>query len=92
MESEQTRREIRAADDLRIKAFLDKDYVALASIFSDKLVYHHASGKVDSKESYLEPFRSGKIWFAANEREETSTTVADDSEIGSWHGERSRYA
>src|SRR4051794_3926400 len=35
MEPAEASREIRAADDLRIKAFLDKDYVAVARFYSD---------------------------------------------------------
>jgi Domain of unknown function (DUF4440) len=44
----------------RFEALVKKDYSFLNAIFSDKLIYNHADGKIDSKNSFLEGLKSGK--------------------------------
>src|SRR5579875_2174432 len=73
--------EIQAADDRRVKALLDRDYGALAELISDSLVYHHASGRVDGKESYLAQFASGTLWFVAINRRDTAIDIVGGTAI-----------
>jgi hypothetical protein len=69
------------ADDRRVAALLTQDYDALAALLSDKLVYHRASGKVDSKESYLAQFRERKVRFVGCQRLDASIAVVGDTAI-----------
>jgi ketosteroid isomerase-like protein len=73
--------EVRATDDRRVKSLLDKDYAALAQLLSDKLVYHHASGKVDNKDSYLSEFLSGKVCFVSSNRRNVIIDVIGDTVV-----------
>jgi ketosteroid isomerase-like protein len=78
---DQARKEVEEADERRVAALVAKDYDAFAAMLSDKLVYHHASGKVDGKESYLVQFREGRVSFIASRREGVQTDIVGDTAV-----------
>ena len=63
------------ADQRRIAALVAKDYDAFAALLAETLVYQHASGKRDSKASYLPQFREGRVAFVASRLEQVETHV-----------------
>jgi len=81
MTDDQAKREVQEADDRRVAALVAKDYNAFAALLSDKLVYHHASGKVDSKDSYLSQFLDGRVTFLATNREQVSIDIVGETAI-----------
>jgi ketosteroid isomerase-like protein len=81
MNADRKKQEVQDADDRRVSALLAKDYGAFARLLSDALVYHHASGKVDTKESYLAQFLDGKVTFIAAERKDVSIDVIGDTAV-----------
>jgi uncharacterized protein (TIGR02246 family) len=52
-------REVREADEGRVKALLANDFPALESLLGDDLTYVHSNGMLDTKTSYIESLRSG---------------------------------
>jgi len=52
-----------AAEAARIVALDRSDIPALEKLLSDDLTYVHASGKVDTKASFLDAIRSGKLRY-----------------------------
>ena len=72
MNADRKKQEVQDADDRRVRALLAKDYGAFAALLSDALVYHHASGKVDTKASYLAQFLDGKVAFVGIERKDVN--------------------
>lgn len=54
---------VKAAELKRFAATTGRDYDALATLLSDDLVYTHSSASVDSKASYLESLRSGRVVY-----------------------------
>jgi chaperonin GroEL (HSP60 family) len=66
---------INALELQRFEAQVKKDYVALDKILSNDLIYTHSSGKVDSKESYIQSIKDGKSVYESIESEEMKTKV-----------------
>jgi ketosteroid isomerase-like protein len=81
MTDDQARQDVLAADERRVAALVAKDYDAFAATLSDKLVYHHASGKVDTKESYLPQFREGRVTFLESRRENVVIDIVGETAI-----------
>jgi ketosteroid isomerase-like protein len=57
--------EVMAAEQARVAALDASDVAALDRIMADDVTYVHASGKVDTKASYLGAIRSGKLRYIA---------------------------
>src|SRR5215218_5137636 len=72
MTEEEMKDAVQAADARRVAALVARDYDAFAALLSYKLVYHHASGKVDGKDSYLVQFRERRVVFISSQREQVS--------------------
>ncbi|UDY23406.1 nuclear transport factor 2 family protein [Nocardioides sp. Kera G14] len=51
--------EIRALEDRRFRAMLDGDVETLRELLSERLMYTHTDGRVDTKESYLATLAGG---------------------------------
>ena len=75
MTEDEMRRGAEDADARRIAALLAKDYAAFADGLAETLVYQHASGKIDSKASYLPQFHEGRVVFLASRLEDVRTHV-----------------
>jgi hypothetical protein len=68
--SNESARQVMAAEEARTAALDHSDVSALERIVGDDLTYVHASGRVDTKSSYLAAIRSGQLhyisWQAKN--------------------------
>lgn len=62
-QSGQTADEVRAVEAARTDALDRSDIAALDRIMADDITYVHASGKVDTKRSYLDAIRSGQLHY-----------------------------
>jgi ketosteroid isomerase-like protein len=62
-ESSQAEKEVMATEESRIAALVRSDVAALDRIMADDVTYVHASGKVDTKKSYLYAIRSGELRY-----------------------------
>jgi ketosteroid isomerase-like protein len=64
------KQQVMAVEQARVTALDASDVPALEKIMADDVTYVHASGKVDTKASYLDAIRSGKLhyisWVAKN--------------------------
>jgi len=56
-------REVMAVEQARTEALDRSDVSALDRIMADDVTYIHASGEVDTKQSYLEAIRSGQLHY-----------------------------
>jgi ketosteroid isomerase-like protein len=57
--------EVTRVDADRIAALLKQDLPALERLFSDKLVYVHSGGRVDSKANYLASLAAGNLTYVS---------------------------
>jgi uncharacterized protein (TIGR02246 family) len=55
--------EVLTAEQTRVAALDAQDVPALEKVMADDVTYTHASGKVDTKTSYLEAIRSGQLHY-----------------------------
>lgn len=70
--------QIRALEDRRRQAMIDRDMDFLESIYTRDLTYSHSDGKSDSKSSYLKGMRAGTWFYRGFEsREEQMRRVGD---------------
>ena len=63
------------AEDARYKAQIGNDVEALESLFAKDLVYIHSSTVQDTKASFTESLRSGKVSYHSMERSDTKVRV-----------------
>jgi hypothetical protein len=56
-------REILEADDVRVKGLLSNDIDAVEKLLGDDLTYVHSSGRLDTKETYMDALRSGRTRY-----------------------------
>ena len=55
--------QVMAAEQARVEALDSSNIPALQQIMADDVTYVHASGRVDTKASYLDAIRSGKLHY-----------------------------
>jgi hypothetical protein len=55
--------EVLGFEDLRFAAMIARDFAALESMTHDELLYTHSSGVTDTKASWLESMKSGKVKY-----------------------------
>lgn len=60
--------EVLGADAERYKAMENRDLATLSRYLGDDLIYTHSSAVVDSKESYVDSLRSGKVVYKQTRR------------------------
>jgi hypothetical protein len=60
---QQVLKDLSAADDRRTQAMIAANRSELDAIFSDELRYAHSTGKVDSKDSFIEVLTSGQTKY-----------------------------
>src|SRR6202041_3297905 len=56
-------KQVLAAEQARTAALEHSDVATLERIMADDVTYIHASGKVDTKKSYLDAIRSGQLHY-----------------------------
>ena len=58
-----TEKEMLGLEDRRFAAMVARDFAALETLTHDELLYTHSSGVTDSKASWLESMKSGKVKY-----------------------------
>lgn len=58
-----TEKEILGLEDKRFGAMIARDFAALDKLVHDQLLYTHSSGVTDSKATWLESMKSGKVKY-----------------------------
>jgi ketosteroid isomerase-like protein len=58
-----TEKEIFELEDRRFGAMVARDFAALEKMTHDELLYTHSSGVTDTKASWLESMKSGKVKY-----------------------------
>jgi ketosteroid isomerase-like protein len=56
-------KEILAIEDQRFAAMIARDFAALEKLVHDQLLYTHSSGVTDTKASWLDSMKSGKVKY-----------------------------
>ena len=74
--------DVRAAEAARQQAMLDGNTFTLGELLSDTLVYTHATGAKDSKQSYLQQLDSGALRYEALEFVAPEITVLGSAALG----------
>jgi hypothetical protein len=69
------------AEDARYEAQIDDDFEALDALLAKDLVYIHSSTVQDSKASFIESLRSGKVVYHTMERSNTKVRIFGDVAI-----------
>ena len=73
--------QVRAAEKRWAAALISGDQAALGRIFSDQLIYGHASGVVDTKKSYLDKLKSGAQTYKIVEFEKMTVQAFGGSAV-----------
>jgi hypothetical protein len=75
--SAQSKKEKRIVEieNKRFEALVKKDYVFLDKVFSDRLIYNHADGKIDNKKSFLEGLKDGRRTYKSIQLDTISAQV-----------------
>lgn len=63
------------AEDARYEAQIECDYDALDTLLGKDLVYFHSSTVQDTKASFIESLRSGKVAYHSMERSNTKVRI-----------------
>lgn len=79
--------EVLAVEKSRTTALVHADIQTLDKLLSDDLTYVHASGKVDTKASYLEAIRLGDLHYLSWEPKDLHVRLLSDSALltGTYH-------
>ena len=79
--------QVLAAEKARTEALLHRDLAALDKLWADDLTYVHASGRVDTKVSFMEAVRSDELHYIAWEPKELHVRVLGDAAVlnGEYH-------
>lgn len=70
-----------AAEAARTAALDHSDVSALERIMADDVTYIHASGKVDSKKSYLDAIRSGQLRYISWQPKNLQVRLVGDGAV-----------
>jgi ketosteroid isomerase-like protein len=80
-ESSRAAQDVMAVEVARTEALDRSDVAALEKIMADDVTYVHASGKVDTKKSYLEAIRSGELHYISWEPKGLKVRVVGDAAV-----------
>ena len=73
--------DVQKLDAERFDAMIRGDALALDRLLADDLVYTHASGKVDSKASFLDDIKAGQLRYKSFRPEEPKLRVYGDTAV-----------
>lgn len=73
--------QIRLLEYVRIQAMLKNDFAVLESILAEDLIYTHSSGRVETKEEFINALRSGQTKYEAFDREGVTVRAYGDSAV-----------
>jgi uncharacterized protein (TIGR02246 family) len=71
--------ELRALEDRRYAAMIDKDLATLDELFADELTYTHSNAHVDTKASYLDAIEKRVFDYRDAKRLEEDVVVFGDA-------------
>lgn len=71
-------KEILGLEDKRFAAMLAKDFVALERMVHEELLYTHSSGITDTKASWLDSMKSGKVKYKSASCSERRVRVLNE--------------
>jgi hypothetical protein len=74
-------REVLAAADRRFAAMLRADTAALGPLLAPDLTYVHTTGRVDSKQSFLQLLGAGTLRYASIDPEERTVRLYDNTAV-----------
>jgi ketosteroid isomerase-like protein len=74
-------KEVLAAEQTRTTALDHSDIPTLDKIMADDVTYVHASGKVDTKQTYLEAIRSGQLHYISWTPKDLHVRVSGDTGV-----------
>ena len=63
------------------ESILKKDFAAVEKMLADDLVYAHATGIVDTKQTYLAKLRSGRQLYRTMEQKNVNARVHGDTAV-----------
>jgi ketosteroid isomerase-like protein len=81
VEAQSEEAEVRAAETARTNALVHADVTALEKFMADDVTYVHASGKSDTKSSYLEAIRSGQLRYLLWEPHQMNVRVLGETAV-----------
>jgi ketosteroid isomerase-like protein len=67
-----TTKEALAAEDARYAAQMRNDVAAMEKLFGNDLVYVHSNAAVDSKKTYIDSMRSGRVKYRVMKRSDVN--------------------
>ena len=73
--------DVQQLETRRFEAMVRGDAAALDVLLADDLVYTHASGKVDSKASFLDDVKAGQLHYKVIRPEDTKLSVYGDTAV-----------
>ncbi len=74
-------KEVMATEEARTAALDRSDVAELEKIMADDVTYIHASGKVDTKKSYLDAIRSGQLHYISWQPKNLKVRVMGDGAV-----------
>ncbi len=86
METKKVIEAIKEVETARIEATINADAAALEKIMDDELVWIHATGRIDSKESWLQKVKSGTVKYMKMESSDTQYRVYGDTVVVTGRG------
>ena len=75
------KQQLMVVEQARVAALDTSDVPALERIMADDVTYVHASGKVDTKTSYLDAIRSGKLHYISWTPKNLEVRVVGDAAV-----------
>ena len=80
-QSGQVANEVMTVEAARTAALERSDLAQLERIMADDVTYTHASGKVDTKKSYLDAIRSGQLRYISWQPKNLQVRMAGDAAV-----------
>lgn len=75
--------DLKSLEDDRCRAMTNADMAALDHLLSDKLIWTHSSGHVDSKRTLLAKFESGASQYLSIRREDEKYVISPHTAVAS---------
>ncbi|HXR33516.1 MAG TPA: nuclear transport factor 2 family protein [Verrucomicrobiae bacterium] len=72
---------VRAAETARTTALIHADLPALDKLMAEDVTYVHASGKMDTKSSYLDALRSGQLRYISWQLKKLNVRVSGETAV-----------
>jgi len=76
-----TEKELLALEESRFAAMIARDFTRLDSLVHDQLLYTHSSGVTDTKASWLQSLRSGRVKYESAKCSEQKVRFFGDTAL-----------